>query len=221
MAAGDAMLATAHWSRQGLGDRPAISVKTHPDRLPIDTKTSAPLANGQRLAAMAQVPRCSGVSRLFHPRYPTDIARSVIPIIVDAANGVMTSRCGSDIPEKRCERALPATADLDPAAAVAPKRRTEGGIPASSDHAPPRKILLGLASAPPVSVRHLADWVQRPHAVLSQNPADMCMRDAHAPTDLFGRDALAVEDRDGGVLPQRQLSQWSHDVSLSQKARLR
>ena len=82
---------------------------------------------------------------------PSDVSGAVVPIHVDAVNGVLRSRTSTDVGEERGERSAPASADADSTAAVSGEV-CNVRIGAARDHVAPDTVLQRSAIADSMAV---------------------------------------------------------------------
>ena len=90
---------------QGLLDSPATGIKPHLQGLPIDPGALCPFTNCQRYTLKRQDAVMATIALLFRCCLPSDIARRIGAIVVQASKGVLWRWGSTDIRKERCIRA--------------------------------------------------------------------------------------------------------------------
>jgi hypothetical protein len=155
-----------------------------------------------RVAAVVALLLCGG---------PSDIAGLVVPVVVDAVDGVKPAGAQPDVFKEGLEGSTPLEAYLDTPAAI-PIEVPDPRIPAPGDHALPREVFRASAHVV-LGARALQDDFRDltlvAAATLGMPSPQVCTRDSHllpanAPTKPIREAAKSSKHFHDGVPPELQ-----------------
>ncbi len=84
-----ASVSFSNWSRQGLFNRPIVSIKSHLNCLPVYSKFFRPITNVFCFTLESNKSRLGGISNLLRSSRPLTVIRGVISVIVDSVKLVI------------------------------------------------------------------------------------------------------------------------------------
>jgi hypothetical protein len=166
--------------RKGAFGVPAIS-KTVTERRPMDAGAPAPLLQVQRFAKGRDHAVVALVRPLCEARNPRHVARFVVPVDVDALNGVVRAGARTNVGKKRL-KAVPRRVDLDASRSI-PGVGEIFRVGAPDPDSLPYVVFGGAFSSCCVSVRSSA----RANGFAIQTAAGSCL-----PMDKIGGAGLCV-----------------------------
>lgn len=106
------------WCHQRLFDGPSAHDHAMPKCPRADSLSSRPISTSQDQSVMDQPAVIAAIRHLFFLSGPSNIARLIVAVIIDAINRVRWGWLGSNVRQERFERRLPFVAHSDASSAV-------------------------------------------------------------------------------------------------------